>query len=290
MTPVFSIIIPCRNEGQHLRQTLLSLERAMIHGQEIIVVDDGSEDGCCDFLRTGGMSGMHLVEGKNLGVAGARNAGATQARGDILCFCDAHVQVPPGWLEKLVRPILGGQAEIVCPAVADSRRPQVAGYGATWGRNLQWQWLCHPPSGPSFVPLAPGCCLAVSRRVYEELEGFERGFGGFGFEDQEFSLKAWLFGYRVMVHPDVRVLHLFREAHPYAVRADEVLHNFLCMAVLHFNRRRLQWVVEMSRRHPAFPRIMTRILTSDAWDKRERYLQRRRYDDDWFMEKFGIPF
>ncbi|WP_165859209.1 glycosyltransferase family 2 protein [Desulfofundulus salinus] len=287
---LFSIIIPCRNEGDHLRRTVRSMIQARGSEQEIIVVDDGSTDGCCDFLRSGEMPGVRLVEGKNLGVAGARNVGAAQARGEILCFCDAHLELPPGWLAALARPLGEGMAEVVCPAMADFRRPHAVGYGVTWGASLQWRWLHRRPPEPSYVPLAPGGCLLVSRQVYEAVGGFERGFYGFGFDDQEFSLKVWLFGYRVMVQPQVQVRHLFREAHPYPVGADELLHNFLRMTFLHFNRRRLKRVMEMVRGQPGFAGVMAGLLDSDVWEKRMNYFRRRRYDDDWFMERFKIPF
>ncbi|HHW44273.1 MAG TPA: glycosyltransferase [Desulfotomaculum sp.] len=287
---LYSIIIPCRNEGEHLRRTILSLEQARGPEQEIIVVDDGSEDGCCDFLRSVEMPAVRLVAAGKLGVAGARNAGAAAARGEVICFCDAPLEVPAGWLQSLSRPIREGAADVVCPAVADSRSPGAAGYGVTWGAGLQWQWIRSRPPGPAYVPLAPGGCLMMSRPVYEALDGFERGFCGFGFDDQEFSLKAWLFGFRVMVQPEVTVSHFFRPAHPYPVGTEEVLYNFLRMALLHFHRERLARVLEMTRGHPDFPGVMARLLAGDAPEKRRRYFQRRRYDDDWFMERFSIPF
>ncbi|MCL6447244.1 MAG: glycosyltransferase [Armatimonadetes bacterium] len=47
-----SLIIPCRNEGSYLQHTLRSLIEAKTElSYEIIVVNDGSTDGCCNFLE-----------------------------------------------------------------------------------------------------------------------------------------------------------------------------------------------------------------------------------------------
>lgn len=47
-----SIIIPCKNEGDLVEMTLNSMDNAKTGiDYEIIVVDDGSVDGCCGFLR-----------------------------------------------------------------------------------------------------------------------------------------------------------------------------------------------------------------------------------------------
>ncbi|OAT80875.1 hypothetical protein A6M21_12300 [Desulfotomaculum copahuensis] len=289
-SPLVSVVIPCRNEGDYLRQTLQSIFRAGGPEREIIVVDDGSDDGCCDFLRRNPLPGVQLLAGGGLGVANARNFGAAAAKGDCLCFCDAHLFVPAGWLDKITAPIHDGRADVVCPAIADAGNTTAVGYGVTWDGQLQWQWLPPPAREPAYVPLAPGGCLAVSRRAFEDAGGFESGFRVFGYDDQEFSLKMWLFGYRVLVEPAVTVVHRFRTAHPYPVGWAPVIHNRLRMALLHFKEERIARVLEMTRPHAEFSAVMAGLCLGDIWRKRADYLKRRRHSDDWFMERFGIGF
>jgi len=285
-----SIIIPCCNEGLYLRQTLRSIGKAQAGTPyEIVVVDDGSTDGCCDFLGCGS-PGVTFLRAPGLGVANARNYGAGAARGDLFCFCDAHVMVEDFWLDRLAQPLQAGAVEVVCPGIADPARPDVAGYGVTWGAGLQWRWLYEKPVTVKPVPLAPGGCMMVRQEVFEDLGGFEKGFRVFGYDDQEFSLKTWLFGYRIAVVPGVKVLHVFRKRHPYPVNWRDYNHNLLRLALLHFNQDRLGKVIEAVKTHRGFGEILAGLLFSDVWEQRRAYLARRRYNDDWFMERFGIDF
>lgn len=99
--PLFSIIIPCKNEGGHIQETLQSInDSSSQKNYEIIVVDDASSDGCCEFLK-GGQEGITLLHTQNLYANRARNLGAKKARGSILVFCDAHIFLEKDWLEKL---------------------------------------------------------------------------------------------------------------------------------------------------------------------------------------------
>ncbi|MEW6425769.1 MAG: glycosyltransferase [Bacillota bacterium] len=287
---IVSLIIPCRNEGSYLQQTLRSLTEAKTEFScEIIVVDDGSTDGCCNFLEHNN-SGVILLKSFGLGVANARNLGANVARGDFLCFCDAHIIVEDFWLDKLAQPLLEHEADLVCPAIASADRPQAIGYGVTWDENLNWRWLYEQPVAVKYIPLVPGGCLIVRRDVFEDLDGFEKGFRVFGYDDQEFSLKAWLFGYRAAVAPGVKVLHIFRERHPYPVSWLDVIHNLLRLSFLHFSQRRIGKTIELVKIHQDFGRALAGLVLSDVWEKRRAYLARRRYDDDWFMRQFQINY
>lgn len=289
-THVVSVIIPCRNEGLYLQHTLLSMTRAKTGlSFEIIIVDDGSTDGCCDFVKDSRW-GVNLIESAGLGVARARNLGAGEARGDLLCFCDAHLTVDDFWLDELARPLLGEEAKLACPGIASAADPRAIGYGVTWDDKLNWCWLYEEPSTVKYVPLVPGGCLMVRRDVFEDLAGFEQGLRVFGYDDQEFSLKAWLFGYRAAVAPGVVVSHVFRQEHPYPVGWSDLIHNLLYMSYLHFNERRIRKTIEMVKNRQDLGSILAGLLTGDVWKKRRTYLSRRRYDDDWFMTKFEINY
>ncbi|MGB9803555.1 glycosyltransferase family 2 protein [Desulfofundulus sp.] len=288
--PLVSIVIPCRNEGPYLQQTLRSLLMAKTGiSYEVIVVNDGSTDGCCDFLGARDY-GVTCLQSSGMGVSGARNFGAGAASGEILCFCDAHLIFEDYWLDKLVAPIVHEEAELVCPGIASAANPQAIGYGVTWDDKLNWQWLYREPVKVTYVPLVPGACLMVRRDVFKDLNGFEKGFHVFGYDDQEFSLKAWLFGYRAAVAPGVKIIHVFRQKSPYPVSWLDLVHNMLRMAFLHFNQKRIGKAIEASKLHRGFGETLAGLLFSDVWAIRRSYLARRCYDDDWFMDHFGINF
>jgi len=102
-----SIIIPAKNEGTNIFNTIKSILAAKTFiSYEIIIVDDGSEDNVLrrldKYIPTGLIT---IISGNNLGVARARQLGARSAGGEILLFCDAHVFVEDLWLDKLVQPL-----------------------------------------------------------------------------------------------------------------------------------------------------------------------------------------
>ncbi len=288
-----SIIIPCKNEGQNVRMTLESLfAAAPVSRVEHIVVDDGSADGCCDFIKEDNRYGsVKLISSAGLGAARARNMGAAGARGRYLIFCDAHITVPAGWPDGLLDAFNLDRVDAVSPAIGSLGYPDATGYGQTWNERLQVVWLPPPPGMKTDpVPLLPGGCVAVRGEVFQQVGGFDPGFISWGHEDVEFSLKLWLFGYHPAVAPEVKILHLFRKKHPYPVRMDHFLYNMLRLAYSHFNEERIGKVLALIGQAGNAKKINRRVLGGGAIRQRLEYFARRKYDDDWFMGKFGVPF
>jgi hypothetical protein len=185
---------------------------------EIIVVDDGSDDGCADFLRGASDLATLIEPGERLGAIGARNLAAAHAGGRTLVFLDAHVEMTTPWIDPLLDVLEDPAVGAVSPAISVLGREDARGYGLCWtSAELACAWL-PPPSAPPFdVPLLPGACLAIRRHVFLSVGGFDRGLIRWGFEDGELSIRLWRLGYELRVVPDVAVAHLFRERHPYTV-------------------------------------------------------------------------
>ena len=91
-----SVIIPAYNAAASLAGCLDSVSG---FGAEVVVVDDGSEDGTVDVVS--GYPGTVLVRQENRGVSAARNAGMAVASGDFLVFVDADDTVFPQALDRL---------------------------------------------------------------------------------------------------------------------------------------------------------------------------------------------
>jgi len=286
-----SLIIPAKNEGDNVINTINSIFQCRNATPfEVIVVDDGSEDGCCHFLKGQKKSEkVKLVNTGGIGSARARNAGAAAARGEFFIFCDAHIFVEDNWIDRLVESIDSGRVDAVCPGIAPHDRSNDVAGGFTWDDRLRFIWLPRPPK-LSPVPLLPGGCMAVSAKVFFDVEGFDRGFIVWGREDEEISLKMWLFGYTLGVNPDVKVLHVFRQRHPYIVTWDHVDYNLLRMAYSHFKSERIVKAAGLIKNHPNSRLIEQRVLTGGVHEQRLRYFSRRKRNDDWFFKRFRISF
>ena len=111
------IQIPCYNEAETLEIALNDLPRHIdgIDEIEYLIIDDGSED---DTVEVALSWGVHYVVSftKNKGLAKGFMAGidaCLEHGADIIVNTDADNQYCGADIEKLVRPILDGQADIV---------------------------------------------------------------------------------------------------------------------------------------------------------------------------------
>lgn len=91
MDTTLSIIIPTLREREQIAATLQALQAARRLGHEVILVDGGSEDGTCDVARPWVDCLLACARGRALQM----NAGARQARGDVLLFLHADTVVSP---------------------------------------------------------------------------------------------------------------------------------------------------------------------------------------------------
>lgn len=284
-----SIIIPAKNEGNNVRSTLTSLLQHKTRSPfEIIVVDDGSTDKCCDFLADQRESfPVRLIRTEGIGAAPARNLGAEQAQGKYLIFCDAHLTFEPYWIDRLLELIDSGTADAVAPAIGSITEPHKVGYGQTLDQRWGVVWNPHPQR-PTPVAILPGGCFVIPKSVFVDIGGFDRGFQIWGYEDIEISVKLWLFGYRCYVQPNVKILHLFRNAHPYTVTHRHVYYNMLRMAYSHFKEERIATCKKLMI-HADPRQVEQEVLQYGAAAQRARYFARRKHDDDWLVQKFRIP-
>lgn len=89
-TPTVAVIIPCYNMGQTLDQTLRSVREQTRAADEVVVVDDGSDDAATlDALERAAAAGVRLVRQANRGLPAARNAGIAATRADWILPLDA---------------------------------------------------------------------------------------------------------------------------------------------------------------------------------------------------------
>jgi glycosyltransferase involved in cell wall biosynthesis len=288
--PLISIIFPAKNEGGNVKTTLDSLFSIETNYPfEAIVIDDGSVDNCCGFLKTYYKKEyIKMVRTGGIGAANARNLGAEIASGEYLIFCDAHLQFENWWIDHLIEPLLSGKTDAITPGIEAIGNSQFIGYGQTLTSTLEIQWN-GKQTGLFETAVLPGGCFAIARSVFEDVDGFEKGFKTWGHEDVELSIKLWLFGYRCHVQPNVKVLHLFRNAHPYRVRYEEVYYNLLRMAYSHFNPARIEKCKKIKVFRKA-QRIELLVLANGVETQRETYFKKRKFDDEWYFKKFNIDF
>lgn len=185
-----SVIIPAHNATATLERTLHSARSQTHQKLEIIVVDDASSDG------TAALAAAHASHDPRVklisnpvcrGVGGARNAGARESTGSVLCFIDADdLMVPDAIAARLERMNETGAAMCYCWSAIIDGQDRIT--STRYRPNL---------SGDIFPRLAlgnflgNGSCILVLKSAYEETGGYnERMFqlGAQGCEDYQFYL------------------------------------------------------------------------------------------------------
>jgi glycosyltransferase involved in cell wall biosynthesis len=96
-----SITIPLYNQSEFVAQTISSAIGQTERDSEVIVVNDESTDNSLSIAASFG-SRIVLINQKNTGLNGARNAGARVAKGEFLLFLDADDFISPNYLEKTI--------------------------------------------------------------------------------------------------------------------------------------------------------------------------------------------
>ncbi|MDP8980748.1 MAG: glycosyltransferase [Acidobacteriota bacterium] len=285
-----SVVVITRNEGEELRRTVENLDDTLPASGEIVVVDDGSTDGSAN--RVAPRRGrIKLLRKRGLGVARARNLGARHASGDTLVFADAHIRLGEFWWRPLIEIVSNPKVGGAAPAIMNMPKIERKGYGATLtGPDFKLSWLRKKGNAPFAAPILPGCCMAMRRDVFEASGGWDEGMLQRGGVDNEGCVRLWLFGFELMVAPEVVVRHKFRKQSPYPVGWPQYLHNRLRLAFAHLNPRRMGKVVGAMREHEAFGEALALVLEGDITARRREMLARRVRSDDWFFEKFGMKW
>jgi CDP-glycerol glycerophosphotransferase len=115
-----SVVVPFFDSADRLPICLDSL-LAQTHPElQVVLVDDGSDDGSREIARryVHEHPGVCLVEQGHQGVAAARDAGVERASGAYLAFCDADDEVPPAAYARLVGALHRSGSDLAVASVA----------------------------------------------------------------------------------------------------------------------------------------------------------------------------
>ena len=128
-----TVVLPVYNEKGHLVEEIDRIRRALlISGKsfEILVVDDGSDDGSGEQLRA--VDGIRLLQFRqNRGSGSARKAGTRAARGRVVVWTDADMTYPNDHIPELVDE-LDGWDQVVGARTSEQGTAKAARVPAKW--------------------------------------------------------------------------------------------------------------------------------------------------------------
>ena len=117
MEPLVSVIIPVYNVRRYLCESVKSVLRQTYRNFEILLIDDGSDDGSgalCDRLGSRD-SRIRVIHRENGGLSAARNTGLAAMTGALVAFLDSDDAYTPDFLRVMVAALTQSGADIaVC--------------------------------------------------------------------------------------------------------------------------------------------------------------------------------
>lgn len=160
--PFVSVIVPTLNEEKYIENCLKALRAQEYKGKyEIIVADGLSTDRTVEIAKK---YSDKVVLVKKRGIGAGRNAGAKEAKGEILVFVDADTIAPFNLLSQLVKNFKKGVVGATCPVLplSDNMSEFV----------FYWFYDKFMRASLKEKPKVAGICCAYRRDVFENVGGF----------------------------------------------------------------------------------------------------------------------
>ncbi len=226
---IISIVVTCYNKRETIAECIKSILDQKHDGYELIIVDDGSDDGSDqDIQQFKSTSKVKIINTRHKGVSSAKNFGATNSNGKIILFVDGDCVVENNALSELLETFedptiscVGGEVRAknsgsILSRVIDSMQNDV---------ERKWPF---------------GANVAYTREALNKSGRFEESMKNG--EDAELFLKVVKLGYKYNFNPKIKVR---------TVNPDTILKFF---------RQRLRWGTGFAQLIERHPEVLTKRI------------------------------
>jgi GT2 family glycosyltransferase len=204
-----SVVIPTYNRLDELQRVIPSLLDQTIPAgaYELLICDSNSNDGTAEYLASVHARNPNVrhLPGAYTGRAMARNAGITQAQGEVVLFNDSDIIADPRLLEEHLRhhreqrniAVVGWEVQVRSFEDYEYKRD-----------HPQERGSLHPPSRKtlSWLYFLTGNA-SVRREDLVRVGGFDESFTGYGHEDLELGYRLQKAGIRILYEPHAVNFH-----------------------------------------------------------------------------------
>jgi GT2 family glycosyltransferase len=234
--PAVSAIVPNWNGRRWLPDCMGSLQAQSLRPAEVIVVDNGSDDGSVEYLRTE-HPGVRLLElGVNTGFAHAANRGLRAALTPFAALVNTDVVLEPDWLARTVTALAGdmGAAAVACKMVQLADRRTIYDAGDLLRRDgacIQRGRRCRDDGTWDTPGEVFGACAGAAlyrREAVLDVGGFDERYFAY-LEDIDLALALRRGGWRCLYEPATALhagegsSHRLAGGHHYYVQRNTVM-------------------------------------------------------------------
>jgi GT2 family glycosyltransferase len=208
--PTVSVVIPTRNRGALIRETLERLTAVGDAAIEILVVDQSTDGATAEAVRefSSRDARVRLIATPTVGSSNARNIGRAAAAGEVVAYVDDDCIVEKGWLEALTAefrdPSVAGVFGRLTPYEQPERTGTEVGLKASeeraeYTRPLPPWWVGH------------GGNMAFRKADLIEVNGFDPLLAAGGSlcagEDTDLAHRLLIRGRKIVYSPDAVAYH-----------------------------------------------------------------------------------
>ena len=212
--PMISVIVPCRNERDHIESCVRSIlaEKSISGGMEILVVDGMSQDGTRDILAHMAKkeSALRILDNPSQTTPAALNIGIQASLGQYVAILGAHAEYASNYLQACTE-LLQEHPEACCAG-----GPIVSRGKGSFGQAVAAA-MSHPVGIgnakhrlPNYEGYAEGACFPMFRKdVFAKVGLFDERF--VYAEDDELNYRLAQHGETVFISPRARCTYFVRE-------------------------------------------------------------------------------
>jgi cellulose synthase/poly-beta-1,6-N-acetylglucosamine synthase-like glycosyltransferase/peptidoglycan/xylan/chitin deacetylase (PgdA/CDA1 family) len=199
--PPVAVIVPAFNEEVGIVAAVRSLTASVYPDLEIVVVDDGSDDGTAEKVEALALPRVRVVRKENGGKASALNVGIAQTTAPVIVMVDGDTLFEPDTIHRLVQPLVDERVGAVSGNTKVGNRRGLLGRwqhieyvtGFNLDRRMYEVVQC--------TPTVPGAIGAFRRDVLAQVGGVSDDTLA---EDTDLTLAIGRTGSRVVYADDAR--------------------------------------------------------------------------------------